>query len=145
MAFLPWWSESAIEWAALAAGILSLAAATVGFRFRSKAQVPEVNLDKQLDELISSAQRTADLIPAIEAELRARKLTAQKLKAEADESRRLAELDSAQAEAVRELLRAELRMQSRQAKRSSFWSGAGFFMAGVLATVATTLFVRPLG
>jgi VIT1/CCC1 family predicted Fe2+/Mn2+ transporter len=84
------------------------------------------------------------LVEQVTAEIEARAATAERLKDEAQAAEQLAQLSKAERDAVARLVRAEVSDENRRSTRLSVVTSALFFVAGVAATVAVTLFVHPL-
>ncbi len=148
------WSVES-EFAGTAASVLSafiaLGALWLSIRQYSRSRQDlarlgrEETLESRLDELTATMRQSAKLIAQVEQELQARAATAERLKGEAATAESLMKLAENEREAVARLVRAEISAESRKSFRSGLRLNFLFFVAGALASVATTLFIQPLG
>jgi hypothetical protein len=88
-------------------------------------------LDDQIVQLRSNLESSSDLIREINAEFQLQAAAAEKIKAEAEQNQRLAELNAEQAQAVKELVESVQNRASRIGGRQQWL----FFLAGVLFSV----------
>jgi hypothetical protein len=103
------------------------------------AEKAEESLEARLTALGETMRASARLLEEISAEMDARLLAAERLKTEAEAAERLAELNDAQRQAVARLVRAEVSTEGKKSFRQGLAANFFFFLAGVLASIATTM------
>jgi hypothetical protein len=96
-------------------------------------------IGERMDRLTHSLKEAIDLIDQIEGEIRDRHALATRLQEDVRRYERLAALKGEEVEAVAQLFRAELHLETRR----SFWRSAAlnsvFFLLGVAVTVAVAV------
>ena len=112
---------------------------------RTAPQTPDqLTTERRLEHLAETLRESARAMREVEAEIRIRREATEDLKKEADEAQRVASLNADARDAVQQLFRDELAVESRRNFRASLKVNILVFIAGVLATVAIALFVHPL-
>ena len=99
----------------------------------------------RLARLGSTMQESAQLLEQVSGEIEARSAAAAQLQKEAQEAEQLAKLNQAERDAVVRAVRAEIVSESKKSARQGLWANLLFFIAGVAASIAVTLFVQPFG
>ncbi len=97
------------------------------------------SLEARLTALGETMRASARLLEEISAEMDARLVAAERLKTESQAAERLAELNEAQRQAVARLVRAEVSTEGKKSFRQGLLANFLFFLAGVFASIATTL------
>lgn len=105
----------------------------------------EESLEVRLARLGSTMQESAQLLEQVSGEIEARSAAAAQLQKEAQEAEQLAKLNQAERDAVVRAVRAEIVSESKKSARQGLWANLLFFIAGVAASIAVTLFVQPFG
>ena len=103
----------------------------------------ERRLAERLELLANSMRESAEQAQEASAELDAQAKLARRLQQDADRARELAALRKDQVNAIRQVLGQELDTSRRLIRRDTIVVGIAFFIAGVCATLAVTLFVHP--
>jgi K+/H+ antiporter YhaU regulatory subunit KhtT len=98
-------------------------------------------LQDRIDRLTASLRDAAEVIEAIESEVRARQTVVERLQHDANRYEELAQLHASEVKAVAELLQGELRSSEQRTARTTLVQGFLFFVFGVAATVLLTLLV----
>jgi TolA-binding protein len=132
--------------AASGSAVSAVVAAAAQRRFLSMgtSSSTEITLEERIQALAETMRASGRLVEQVTAEIEARAATAERLKDEAQAAEQLAQLSKAERDAVARLVRAEVSDENRRSTRLSVVTSALFFVAGVAATVAVTLFVHPL-
>jgi negative regulator of replication initiation len=109
---------------------------------------PPAALDERLDKLSASFGESARLVEQISAELDARAVTARQLEQRAQDATALAAQHEEQVEAMRRLLRSEMKAElttaERHILRDSLKVAIASFALGAAASVLITLLVHPV-
>lgn len=128
------------------AGAVGILMTSLAVWWTSKLRTPpsQQTLEGRLEELSRIIRTSGRLLEQVEAELKAREVTAARLKVEAETAQQITRLTQAEREAVARLLRSEVTEESRRSFRKNLVTGGLFFLGGVGATVAVTLFLHPL-
>jgi hypothetical protein len=128
------------------AALTGFGAGVIQYRATSKelSSSTEITLEQRIQALAETMRSSARLVEQVTAEIETRAATAERLRDEAQAAEQLAQLSKAERDAVARLVRAEVSDQNRRSTRLSFVASVLFFVAGVAATVAVTLFVHPL-
>ena len=144
--------------ATLAAGFVSsIAGSIAALRARTSALRAERSVEialasdeptqralaERLQLLADSMRESAEQAQEASSELEAQAKLARRLQQDADSARELAALRNAQVNAIRQALGQELDNSRRLIRRDTILVGIFFFIAGVGATLAVTLFVHP--
>ncbi len=131
--------------AALGTVGVSLLAGVVGFILQStiRPNVAVPTLEERLKDLGQTMRTSAELLTTVQAEIEARAARAERLAEEVQTAERLAELNKAERDAVARLVRAEIAGESKRSARRDLLINGLFFVAGIAASVAVTLFVHP--
>lgn len=105
----------------------------------------EESLEARLARLGSTMQESARLLEQVSGEIDARAAAAAQLQREAREAEQLAQLNQAERDAVVRAVRAEIVSESKKSARQGLLANILFFIAGIAASIAVTLFVQPFG
>jgi biopolymer transport protein ExbB/TolQ len=109
---------------------------------------PPETLDERLDKLSASFRESARLVEQVSAELDARAVTARQLEQRAQDARALAAQHTEQVDAMRRLLRSEMKAELTSAERHIFRDSLkvaiASFVLGAAASVLITLLVHPV-
>jgi len=106
--------------------------------------LPAPTLENKLNDLSTSMKNSARLVQEVSAELEVRAATAERLKEEAATAEALAEMNKAQADAVRKLVNSEMGAASRKIRRDAIRIGVLSFVFGGGVSLLITLLVHPL-
>lgn len=123
-----------------AAGAIFLYAEYQAHRTAQAARTPTIA--DRIEELRSNLAASGRLVGAINAELDLQATTVDRLRAEAEESQRLASLSQAEAEAVRTLVERAVESAQAEASRIGTKQQWLFFLAGLLAAVPVAVFAN---
>ncbi|GAA4906741.1 hypothetical protein LX16_3313 [Stackebrandtia albiflava] len=126
--------------AVVAAGILFMALRHLQSRSVAPPRPIDVRLQEALDEVKSSMGYASELMAELQREMDAQTAARDALVAQAEENRRLAEIDREQAERIRGILFAETKAEARRRKRAQ-WA---FFLAGVLISIPVGIAINLL-
>jgi CHASE3 domain sensor protein len=134
----------------LAGAVSALRARTSALRAERNVQVALASDDpsqralaERLEKLADSMRESAEQAQEASTELDAQAKLARRLQQDADSARELAALRNAQVDAIRQVLGQELDSSRKLIRRDTILVGIFFFIAGVGATLAVTLFVHP--
>src|SRR5262249_49608497 len=112
---------------------------------KTKSQEPEQTLEQRLNDLGDLMRSSAQILEQVQAEIQARVALVTKVKQDAAEAERIAQLNETQRIAVARMVRAELATEFAKTSRRSFWQGFMvnflFFVGGAVVSVITTLWL----
>lgn len=105
-------------------------------------QKKDDTLDKRINNLTSSLKQSIKIIDQIQFEIEERQKLADKLRKDVDSYNEIAKLKKSEVDAVAQLLRGELKKESKK----SFWQGVAvnfiFFLLGAGVSMALTFFYK---
>lgn len=138
-----------MDTSALVSALVGMLAAFLGaagsaIQRRAAPSVPPADtIEERLRQVARTMDSSAQLLVQVQEEISVRMETVEQLQRDAVEAERVAAINVETRDAMRKLFKDELDYSVRRSSRSAMLVNGLFFMAGIAASIAVTLFIKP--